>query len=79
MGASDRRSAYRQTSDSRSGVSPSNTLQRLRILQAGPEWHPIDLAQPDQPVPRGQHLLLPSAEPAALALGAPGGSPRGGR
>ena len=51
----------------------------LTILTLGFVWHPVGLAQPDHVVPRGQHSSQPPAELAMLALGAPRGSPSGGR
>jgi hypothetical protein len=40
-------------------------------LDAGTGWHPVGLAQPDHPEPRGQHPAPPPAELAMLAPGAP--------
>jgi hypothetical protein len=62
-----------------SGASPPTSPQRSRNLHAGTGWHPVGLAQPDRPVPRGQDPAPPPAELAMLAPGAPGGSPWGGR
>jgi hypothetical protein len=42
-------------------------------------WHPVDWAQPDHAVPRGNIRPLLSAELARLAPGAPRGSPWGSR